>query len=272
MVRPLGRRRPVDGVGAVGAAARAAGRALPRRQLAARPDGPLGGGPHQPGPPAAHELVAVPRARLTAVPALPEPALHAVGRHRDVRRPGHGVPLVPLPAARPVADHRLLERPALRPEPLDRGVGRGGGALPRLGRRHRLRDQGLRLGRLRRVDAAVGGVDAPAGVGVHLPGADRAAGALGVLRRPLHHVDGRAALRDGLPRLRAAPRVALPGAVGPVAATRACRGTGRGGRAGVGLGHRPRAGAVALGGAQPGPGGHAARERVRRPPDAVRGW
>ena len=94
-----------------------------------------------------------------------------VGRHRHVRRPRHGVPLVPLPAAGPVADHRLLERPALRAEPLDRGVGGGGGAVPRLGRRHRLRDQGLRLGGLRRVDPALGLVDAPAGVGLHLPGA-----------------------------------------------------------------------------------------------------
>ena len=54
-----------------------------------------------------------------------------------------------------------------------------------------------------------------------------------------------------------------------MAATRARRGARRGGGAGVGLGHRPAAGAVALGGAQPDSGGHAARERLRRPADAV---
>ena len=48
------------------------------------------------------------------------------------------------------------ERPAVRPEPLDRRRGRRGGAVPRLGGRHRLRDQGLRLGGLRRVDPALG--------------------------------------------------------------------------------------------------------------------
>ena len=69
----------------------------------------------------ADELVPVSRSGLTAVPALPEPAVHAVGPHRHVRRPRHGVPLVPLPVAGAVAAHRLLERPALRAEPLDGG-------------------------------------------------------------------------------------------------------------------------------------------------------
>ena len=189
------------------------------------------------------------------------------GPHRHGRRPRHGVPLVAVPAARAVAAHRLLERPAVRAEPLDRRRGRRGGAVPRLGRRHRLRDQGLRLGRLRRVDPALGVVDAATGVGLHLPRAVVAAGRL--LRRPLHHADGRAALRDRVPGLRAARRVALHRPLRPVAPARARRRARRGGAAGLGLGHRPAAPAVPLGGAQPGARGHGARERLRRPADAV---
>ncbi len=186
------------------------------------------------------------------------------GRHGGRSR--HGVPVVPLSAARALADHRLLERPALRAEPLDGRVGRRGGALPRLGRRHRLRDEGLRLGGLRRVDPALGLVDAPAGVGLHLPGAVVAA--RGLLGRPLHHADGRPALRDRVPRLRAPRRVALHRPFGPVAPDRPRRGARGGGRAGVGLGHRPAAPAVPLGGAQPGARGNGARERLRRRADA----
>ena len=91
-----------------------------------------------------------------------------------------------------------------------------GGAVPRVVGRYRLRDQGLRLGGLRRVDPAVGLVDAPAGMGLHLSLAAVAARRL--LGRALHHADGGAALRDGLPGLRAAGRLALHGPLGPVAA------------------------------------------------------
>ena len=119
---------------------------------------------------------------------------------------------------------------------------------------------------LRRVDAAVGVVDAAAGVGLHLPRAVVAARR--VPRRPLHHGDGRPALRDRLPRLRPAGGLALPGSVRPLAsAGRAWPSVRRAGR--LGLGHRPAAGPVALGGAQPDPRGHRPGERLRRPPDAV---
>ena len=248
-LRPLHRRRPVAGVGALGAAARAPCGPVPRRQLPPPADGALRRGSHQPGPPSPDELVAVSRPRLAAIPPLPESAVHAHGRRRHIRRPRHGLSMVSLPVAGPVADHRVLERPALRPEPLDGGVGRGGGAVPRLGGRHRLRAQGLRLGGLRRVDAAVGRLDTPAGVGLHLPGPVRAAGHIGLLRRPLHHADGGAALRDRVPGLRGARGVALHRPVGPLASARARRGARRSGGAGVGLGHRPRAPTVPLGGA-----------------------
>ncbi len=267
LVRPVDPGRPGAGLGAVGAPARAPCGAVPRRQLPARADAALRRGPDQPGPPPPDELVALPRARLPAVPPLPEPAVHDLGRLRDVPQPRHRLPLVPVPAPGSVAHRRLLERPALRAEPLDGRVGGGGRTVPRLGRRHRLRDQGLRVGRLRRVDAAVGLVDAPAGVGLHLPGPVRTARC--VLRRALHHADGGAALRDRVPGLRAARRVALHCAFGPLAATRARGGARRGGRVGVGLGHRPRAPAVPLGGAQSDPRRHPARERLRRPADAV---
>ena len=135
---------------------------------------------------------------------------------------------------------------------------------------HRLRDQGLRLGGLRGVDPALGVVDAPAGVGLHLPGAVVAARARPA-GRPLHHGDRRAALRDRVPGLRAAGGVALHRPLGPVAPARARRGARRGRRAGVGLGHRPAAAAVPLGGAQPGARGHRARERLRRRRRCCRG-
>ena len=207
LVRSLGRGRPRRRLGAVGAAARAAGRALPRRQLPARADGALRSDPHRTGPPAAHELVPNARARLAPVPALPEPALHdhRIDRHR--LRPRHGVPVVLVPVARAVAALRVRRRPAVRPEPLDRRRGRRGGAVPRLGRRHRLRDQGLRLGGLRRVDPAVGLVDVAARLGLHLP--RPVVAPRRPARRPPHHGDRGAALRDRVPGLRAARRVAL---------------------------------------------------------------
>ena len=248
--RPVDARRPGGGMGPVGAAPRAPGGALPRRQLPARADGPRGREPDPPGPPAAHELVPLPRAGVTPVPALPEPAVHDRGDDRHGGRPGHRVPLVDIPAARAVATRRVLERPALRPQPVDRRLGCGRLAVPGLGGRHRLRDEGLRLGRLRGVDPAVGVVDAAVGVGLHLPGTEDAAGR--AARRPLHHADGRPALRDRVPRVRPPRGVALPGALGPVAPAGARRRARRRRGGGVGLGHRPAARPVTLGRAQPG--------------------
>ena len=227
----------------------------------------VGREPDPPGPPAAHELVPLPRAGVTPVPALPEPAVHDRGDDRHGGRPGYRVPLVDIPAARAVATRRVLERPALRPQPVDRRLGCGRLAVPGLGSRHRLRDEGLRLGRLRGVDPAVGVVDAAVGVGLHLPGTEDAAGR--AARRPLHHADGRPALRDRVPRVRPPRGVALPGALGPVAPAGARRRARRRRGGGVGLGHRPAARPVTLGGAQPGARRHRARERVRRPSDAV---
>ena len=203
------------------AAARADGGALPRRQLHARADGAFRGEPHQGGPPPPHELVPLPRPRFTPVPALPEPAGHDRRGDRHGDRPRHRVPLVPLSLARPVAAGRLLVRPAVRPGPLDGGRRGRRRPVPLVVGRHRLRGQGLRLGGLRRVDPAVGVVDPPAGVGLHLSVAAFAARHLP--GRPLHHADGGPALRDGLPRLRAAGGLAVPGAVGPQASAAARR-------------------------------------------------
>ncbi len=167
--RTLAARRDLNGVGAVGAPSRAASRALSRRQLDPPADGPLRVRPDQRGPPAAHELVPVSRPRFAAIPALPEPPLNDGGLHRHLRQPRRGVPLVHIPLARVVATQRLLVRTTVPAVSLDRRVGRGGGAVPRLGGRDRLRDEGVRLGGLRRVDTAVGVVDAPFGLGLHLP-------------------------------------------------------------------------------------------------------
>ena len=266
-VRTLDPGRPVDRLGALGAPAGAPGGALPRRQLTARADGALRRHPHQPGPPPPDELVPLSRARFTPIPALPEPPVHDLGRHRPSRGPRHRLPLVPVPAARIVATRRLLEWPAVRTQSLDRRRGRSGRTFPGLGRRHRLRDEGVRLGWLRRVDPTVGVVDAPAGVGLHVPGAVLPAGR--AARRPLHHGDGRAALRDGVSGFRAARGVAVHRAFRPVASTRPRRGARRCRAPGVGLGHRPVGPAVPLGGAQPGARRHGTRERLRRQPDAV---
>ena len=69
--------------------------------------------------------------------------------------------------------------------------------------------------------------------------------------------------------LGAARRLAVPRAFGPVAPPRTSCDVGRGSAPGVGLGHRAGARAVALGCAEPGVGGHGARERLRREADAL---
>ena len=168
-VRTLDPRRHCRRLGPVGAAPRAPGRAVPRRLLHPRADDPFCRGPHQPGPPAADELVPLPRAGFAAVPALPEPALHDGRVDRHGGRPRHRVPLVPLPPPGAVAGDRVLERSALRAEPLDGGRRCGRLTLPRLGSGHRIRVEGLRLGGIRRVDPALGVVDPAPRLGLHLP-------------------------------------------------------------------------------------------------------
>ena len=256
-------------LGAVGAPTRTARCALSRRQLGPRTDGALRVEADQRGPPPADELVPVSRPRVAAVLALPEPPLHDGWAHRHRCRSRHGLSLVPLPAARTVAADRLLEWPALPAFTLGGRVRGCGRAVPRLGGRHRVRDQGLCLGRLRRVDPTVGLVDASLGLGLHLQGTFLAAPARRLARRLLHHGDGRVALRDGLPRARAPHRVAVPGALGHVAPARARHRRGRGRALGVSLGHLARDRPVALGCTQPGPRRHATRERLRRATDAV---
>ena len=256
-----GRHRP--GVGPLGAPPRAARRAVPGRQLHSRADGALRRLPDQERAPAADQLVPLSRTRIAPVPALPEPALHGVGPDRDRDRPRHRLPLVHVPPAGAVATHHLLVRPPLRAQPLDGGVSRRRVPLPGLGRRHRLRDEGVRLGRLRRVDAAVGLVDAPARLGLHLPRPVVAARRLP--RRRLHHADLGAALRNRVPGAGPARGVALPRPFRPVAPARA-GGRRRGLRpVGVGVGDRPAVGTVALCGTQPNSRGDRARERLRGP-------
>ena len=248
-------------------ATRADGGALPRRQLAAPADGARRGQPYQRGSPPPHELVPLPRTGLAPVPALPEPAGHDRRGDRHGGRPRRGLSLVPIPVARLVAVGRLLVRPPVRPRSLDRGRRGGRRSLPLLVGRHRLRDEGLRVGGLRRVDPAVGVVDPSTGLGLHLSLAPVVARHLP--RRPVHHAHGRPALRDRLPRLRPSGRVALPDSVGPPASVAAshrhrCVGAGR-----LGLGGLPGAGPIPLGGAQPDPQRRSPGERLRRPQGPV---
>ena len=128
--------------------------------------------PDPPGPPAPRRAGSPTSdwARRSSCTTRACPSMIA-GADRHRRRPRHRVPLVALPPARPVAARGVLERPALRPQPVDRRRGGRGVAVPLVGGRHRLRDQGLRLGGVRRVDPALGLVDASVGVGLHLPGA-----------------------------------------------------------------------------------------------------
>ncbi len=188
---------------------------------------------------------------LAAVPALPEPALDDLGRLRHVHRPRHGVPLVDVPVARTVAARRLLVGAAVRARPLDGGRGGGCLAAARLDAGDRVRGHRLHLAGLRRVDPAVGVVDAAPGVGLQLSGARRAAldPPIGAAGRLLHHGDGRPPLRDGLPRLRAARRVALPRPLRPVAPAGADGARRRRRGVGVGVGDRAAARPVPLGGA-----------------------
>ncbi len=87
----------------------------------------------------------------------------------------------------------LLVGAAVRARSLDGRRGRGRVALARLVGRHRLRGHGLHLARLRRLDAAVGVVDAAPGVGLQLPRHRRAAldPPIRAAGRLLHHGDGR---------------------------------------------------------------------------------
>ncbi len=266
VVRPVAPGRPRPGLGPVGAPARAACRALPRRQLHSRADGALRRLPDQERAPAADQLVPRPGTRIAPVPALPEPAVDGVRPDRDGDQPRHRLPLVHVPPAGALAPDHLLVRPPLRAQPLDRGVCGRRVPVPRLGRRHRLRDQGLRLGRLRRVDATVGLVDAPARVGLHLPRPFVAARRLP--RRRLHHAHAGAALRDRVPGTGPAGAVAVPRPLRPVAPARSCRRRRGLCPVGVGLGHRPAAGAVSLCRPQPDSRRDRARERLRGPSDS----
>ena len=81
--------------------------------------------------------MALPRAWLAAVPALPEPALHDLWRHRHVREPDAVFRWSLYLLLASVAAHRLLEWASVRFESLDGGDGRRDRTLPRLRRRHR---------------------------------------------------------------------------------------------------------------------------------------
>ena len=166
-------------------------------------------------------------------------------RRRPAGRAGHRVPLVAVPAAVAVAGQRLPVGPRVR-----RGQAGGGrlgrdGPVPDERHRGRLRAARLRLDRLRRVDAAVGVVDAAARVGLQLARDPRRA------RLPpavlLDRAHRRAALRDRLPGALGAARLAArrrQAARGPVAAG---RGPPRRFAARVGVGDRPAAASSARG-------------------------
>ena len=174
-------------------------RRLSRRQLRARADGALRAAAAPGRPPAPDELVPLPRPGLAAVPPLPGPAGHAHRRSWDwapAPTPPFGSTLYLLLVLWPLSVYASAA--ALRPRPrrvaagqprpsplLMSAVGVG------------LRAQGLRVDRLRRVGPAVGVVDAPAGVGLHLAGHGVAPGrAPGRGLRGPHHGP---ALRDRLP-------------------------------------------------------------------------
>ena len=115
---------------------------------------------------------------------------------------------------------------------------------------------------LRRLDPAVGDVDAAPGLGLELAGGPRRArlppGGRG------DRAYRRAALRDRLPGAGGAARLAASGrsaAGGPAAAG---RGRPRRLAARVGVGDRPASAAAAVGGGQRAAAGHRARQRLRR--------
>ena len=267
--RALDRRRHGGGLGTLGAARRGSTRAVPRRLVHPRADDAFRRGTHLVRAPAPDELVPLPRAGFASIPALPEPPLHDGRVDRYGGRTGHGLPLVPLPLAGAVARVGVLGRPALRPQPLDRSVGGRRVTVPRLGARHRLRDQGLRVGGLRGVDPAPGASwTLPLAWGFHLPRPVVAPASKSHSCGLLHHGDHRPPLRDGLPGRRPPRHLAVPRPLGPPTTARAHRRRRRRGVLGVGLGRRAGPGSSRNGRRQePGPGGHRARERLRRAPD-----
>ncbi len=265
--RALDRRRHGGGLGTLGAARRGSTRAVPRRLVHPRADDAFRRGTYLVRAPTPDELVPLPRAGLASIPALPEPPLHDGRVDRYGGRTGHGLPLVPLPLVGAVARVGVLGRPALRPQPLDRGVGGRRVTVPRLGAGHRLRDQGLRVGGVRGMDPALGVVDPAPCLGFHLPRPVVAPASKSHSGGLLHHGDDRPPLRDGLHGRRPPRRLAVPRPLGPPTTARAHRRRRRRGVPGVGLGRRAGPGPVAMGRKEPGPGGDRARERLRRAPD-----
>ena len=235
---------------------------VPRRQLGARADGAVRDGAAARRAPAAHQLVPVSRGGVAAVPALPEPAGDPDRAGGPGGRPRRGVSLVAVPALVAVADQRLPVGPRVRGGQACGGRFGRDGSVP--GERHggRLRAARLRVDGVRRLDAAVGVVDAAARVGLELAGDPRRAR----LPRsdPADRAHRRAALRDRLPRAVDAARLAArrrQAARGPVAA--GC-GPPRRFAARGGVGDRPARGAASVGGGQRAAAGQRTRQRLRR--------
>jgi hypothetical protein len=254
--RGRGRMEPVQPAGAH------VRRRVPRRQLPARADGAVRDGAAARRAPAAVELVPVPRGGVAAVPALPEPARDGDWAGRAGGRTRRGVSLVAVPALVVVAGQRLPGGPPVRGGQGGRGRRGRDGPVPGERHRGRLRAARLRVDRVRRLDAAVGVVDAAARVGPELAGDPRRARLHRGGRADRAH--RRAALRDRLPRARGAAHLAFrgrPAARRPVAAG---RGPPRRLAARVGVGDRPARAAAQLGGRQRAAARQRARERLRR--------
>ncbi len=245
------------------AACRIAQRGVARRQFDAPADGPFRRDPFAGRPPATDQLVPLSRTRVTPVPPLPEPAFddHRRGRHRDRTR--SRLRMEPVPAPLPLAGEHLLGSAGAPVGPLDCGDVGAAVTVHREHHRGRVRDQGLRVGRFRGLDPAVGDVDTSPGVGLHLAGDQRRAAVRAGCAA--HLADSDVPLRDRVPG--AAPDRA-PSVAGALGAAKADR-SGPGGACRITCRHRmgDRAPPVvgALGVDQRDPPRDAARERLRGP-------
>ena len=258
---PGGGRRPLQLLVPEG---RGAARRLPQRQLGPRADGPLRHGQARRWSSPPDQLVPLPRARITPVPALPEPP---VDHHRCGRGPhriGPGLHLEPVSAGVPVAGDGLPggPRPTLRP--VD-GVGRRADVpVHRQHHRCRFRDQGIRVDRIRCLDPVVGhGYPSP-GLGILLAGHQRGAEVPACHR--LGVPDRDAPFRNGLPGARPHRALPVPHAVRAEAPGDQGAGRGRGDAGRHRLGDHSPALFGPVGLRQRDPPWDRARERLRRPP------
>src|SRR5579859_6378981 len=143
-------------------------RAIPGRQFRPSANGPFRdrANPRRTRP--AHFLVPLSRARVAAIPALPEHPGYFDGPGRTGGRPGRGLPVVALPPVVPVAGGHLPLRPAAAAAALGSGARGGHRAVPAQRTRDRVRTARLPVGGLRRLDPALGVLGAPVRLGAEL--------------------------------------------------------------------------------------------------------